>query len=212
MTPYYQADGITLFHGDCLEVDEWLTGDVLVTDPPYGIAWTKPEYSGGKARDAIANDDTTEARDRVLTLWGRDRPAVVFGDPRHPVPGAKTTLAYVKPPDAGLFGAVAGFRRDWEPVYLVGAFPNVPAARSGVLRTGLRGTGGARHDHPHIKPLDVMETLIEAMPPGTVVDPFAGSGSTLLAARNQGRPAIGVEIEERHCETIAGRLAQGVLL
>ena len=73
MTPYYQADGITLFHGDCLEVDEWLTGDVLVTDPPYGIAWTKPEYSGGKARDAIANDDTTEGRDRVLTLWGRDR-------------------------------------------------------------------------------------------------------------------------------------------
>ena len=55
----------------------------------------------------------------------------MFGDPRHPVPGAKTTLAYVKPPDAGLFGAVAGFRRDWEPVYLVGAFPNVPAARSG---------------------------------------------------------------------------------
>ena len=152
MTPYYQADGITLFHGDCLEVDEWLTGDVVVTDPPYGIDWTKPEYSGGKARDAIANDDTTEARDRVLTLWGRDRPAVVFGDPRHPVPGAKTTLAYVKPPDAGLFGAVAGFRRDWEPVYLVGAFPNVPAARSGVLRTGLRGTGGARHDHPHQTP------------------------------------------------------------
>ena len=209
---YYEADGVTLYLGDCLELQEWLTGDVLVTDPPYGIAYSKPDYNGGRAHDGIAGDETTEARDRALTLWGVDRPAVVFGDPRHPVPGAKTTLAYVKPPDAGLFGAVAGFRRDWEPVYLVGKFPNVPASRSGVLRTGLRAAGGSRHDHPHIKPLDVMEALIAAMPPGTVVDPFAGSGATLLAARNQGREAIGVEIEERYCELIAKRLAQGVLL
>ena len=65
--------------------------------------------------------------------------------------------------------------------------------------------------HPTPKPLSLMRRLIDACPPGVVVDPFAGSGSTLRAVKDQGRRAIGIEIEERYCEIAAQRCAQEVL-
>lgn len=221
MKPYYSDESVTLYLGDCREVTAWLEADVLVTDPPYGIAWCKPRLPANRAlrrgdqvaHAGIVNDADTSARDEVLAAW-LPKPAAVFGSPhRHLPPGAKQTLVWQKPATVGIFGTVAGFRRDWEAIYLIGNFPPSTAQRSSVIRSTGENTiySRASQGHPHAKPVGVLATVIAAMPLGVVADPFAGSGTTLVAAKQLGRRAIGVEIEERYCEIAAKRLAQDVL-
>ena len=218
--PYYADDRVTLYHGDCREITAWLEADVLVTDPPYGIAWSVPQGAFnahlGKRKHAVGhagiqNDGSTAARDWALDQWA-PRPAVVFGSLNlAPPEGSKQTLVWHKPDNAGIFGAVGGWRRDVEAIYLLGSWPKIPACRSAVVRSNAAALATyVGRGHPHSKPLDVMETLIGSTS-GVVVDPFAGSGSTLVAAKRMGRAAIGVELEERYCEVIAKRLAQDVL-
>ena len=219
MTPYWQGDGITLYLGDCREITAWLAADVLVTDPPYGIGWRRgvKRSRGDSGHTGITGDADTTTRDAALQLWG-DRPAVVFGSFYAPQPASVRHVAvYRKPPDAGAVGSTTGYRRDLEPVFLTGPWPLQAVRWSSLITTiapcqgnpyGVAATSG----HPHAKPVDVMETLIAACPPGTIADPFAGSGSTLVAARNQGRQAIGVEIDERYAERAARRLDQGILM
>lgn len=217
-TPYYADDRVTLYHGDCREVTEWLEADVLVTDPPYGISWST--HGGGRdlrnwavrqPKAGIVGDDDTAARDDVLDMWGTERPAVVFGSPKVAPPTATIqVLVWRKPLDAGVIGARFVWRRDWEAVYLLGKWPRVSPTRSSVIESQ-GGLERYRNGHPHAKPVDLMEHLISHCPPGVVADPFAGSGSTLVAAKRQGRTAIGVEIDEAHCELIARRLSQDVL-
>jgi hypothetical protein len=223
--PYWTDGTVTLYHGDALEATEWLSADVLVTDPPYGRGWKqgrgmpshgRRERTRSKGHDGIAGDNDTSTRDAALGLWG-DRRAVVFGDLMLPPPaGTRQVLIYRKAPDAGSRGATAGYRRDAEAIYLLGPWPSGIGGRSSVLGTGAPIQGSdhglaARYGHPHAKPADVMEALVATCPPGVIADPFAGSGGTLIAARNQGRAAIGVEIDERYCELAARRLSQATL-
>lgn len=219
---YYQDDLVTLYHGDARDVTAWLDADVLVMDPPYGRAWRQGEmkarHQRSDSRPGIAGDDDTAVRDTLLALWGTTRPAIVFGDLTLPPPaGTKLTLVYRKPPDAGLRGAIGGFRRDLEAVYLLGPWPSGIGGRTALLTTNAATVGNpvglvARSGgHPHAKPLDLLEALLTHCPPGRVADPTAGSGPVLIAARNLGRPAIGVELEARWCLAAARRLAQGAL-
>lgn len=240
MTPYYADEWATLYLGDCLEVTEWLAADVLVTDPPYGIGWQRHKISRahlGEARSGsyrrltrnnplndlgIAGDETTGARDAALSMWG-EKPAFVFGSLLLPPPaGTRQVAIYGKPLNAGNLTGIGGVRRNVEAIYLLGRHEASGGGRSSIFQTGAtRVSGGKpsdrgaglvqRYGHPHAKPTDVLEDLITLRPPGTVADPFAGSGSTLVAAKALGRRAIGVELEERYCEIAARRLAQDVL-
>jgi len=223
--PYYADDQVTLYLGDCREVSAWLAADVLVTDPPYGRGWRQGLLPGHtRTAGGIVGDEDTTARDVALVMWGNRGPgginriSVVFGDLMlAPPSGTRQVLIYHKPRLSGMTGTTAGWQRNAEAIYLIGSWSTGWGGRDSVISTASQATSGAngmarRYGHPHAKPVDVMETLIAACPPGVIADPFAGSGSTLIAARNLGRKAIGVEIDERYAERAALRLCQDVLI
>lgn len=205
VTPYYSDDRITLYLGDCREITDWLSADVLVTDPPYGMA----HKSGWKER-AIAGDEGTQARDDALSAWGGARPALIFG--RWSVPRPATTRARLIW-DKGEWPGMGDLNLPWGPsdeeVYVLG--DGWIGKREGTVIRCNRPTGERSADHPTPKPVALMERLVGKCPPGVIADPFAGSGSTLVAARNLGRKAVGVELVEKYAEVTAKRLAQDCL-
>lgn len=213
MKPYYQDDLVTLYHGDCRDIDAWTAADVLVSDPPYGMAFVSSKTT---QRRVIANDTTTEVRDSMLAMWGSHRPAAVFGTWKVARPAdTKHRLIWDKQDGSGcgMGDLDAAFGNSEEEIYLLGDWPrNGRPRQPNVLRT----SSGMAHlattiGHPTPKPVDLMERIIRAAPDGVIADPFAGSGSTLVAAKNLGRRAVGVELDERYCAIAAGRLRQEVL-
>lgn len=217
MKPYYEDDLVTLYHGNCLDLAEaWAGADVLVTDPPYGMNFQSNQRKSGKLARIVGDADTKE-RDAALLIWGERRPGLVFGrwsvePPAH----ERQRLIWNKGNTPGM----GDLRIPWGPaheeIHLIGSGWDVTATgqkRIGSVITTRSGRGGAAGEenatgHPTPKPVSLMEALISRTPPGTIADPFAGSGATLVAARNLGRRVVGVELEERHCDTIARRLAQ----
>lgn len=197
--PYYADDSATLYLGDCREVTDWLMADALVTDPPY------PNNAGHF-------DDAVSVAREVLSAWKRE--AVVFWIetefPPVPLPSVAVHVWHRT--------NVNG--RPYEPAFHFA--PDGIKRRSLVLAHAAIYEGATGSDnplspvwfagHPTQKPTGVMERLIGATKAaGTIADPFAGSGSTLVAAKRMGRKAIGVELDERYCEIAARKLAQEVL-
>jgi DNA modification methylase len=219
VTPYYQDDLVTIYHGDCREVvAPWMKRDLaIVTDPPYGMdndgdttRFTGGEYGihrrgMGKVRPAIIGDN--EPFDP--TPWLGYPFVVMFGanhfGQRLPV---GTTLIWLKRPDH-LFGT---FLSDAEIAWRKGGH-GIYAYRHDWAGFSRIATDG-ESVHQNQKPVALMRWCIErsgAPLTATILDPFMGSGSTLVAAKSLGRKAIGVEIEERYCEIAARRCSQEVL-
>lgn len=221
MKPYYADDLVTLYHGDCRDFDlAALAADVLVTDPPYGVSW---DTRGSRGKYA------------VRTSLGMDLPAIVGDD----VPFDPEFLLRLGIPTA-LFGAQHySDRLPASPAWVVWdkrvgmnsndqsdcdmVWTNV-GGRARMIRyqfngglalakeNGIRpGSGRPVGLHPTQKPVAVMRQLIEWMPPGLVLDPFMGSGSTIVAAKSLGRRSIGIELHEPYCESAARRCSQEVL-
>ncbi|GAC70812.1 DNA-methyltransferase [Gordonia soli] len=218
MDPYYSDDQVTLYLGDCLQVDAWTSADVLVTDPPYGLAFQSNRRLGAKLT-RIVGDEGTAARDRMLELWGSG-PGLIFGRWSVAAPkGERQRLIWWKQGTPGMGDLSIPWGPAHEDIHLLGNGwdrEKTGHVRVGSVITTQGARGGAAGEenatgHPTPKPVGLMEKLLDRCPPGVVADPFAGSGSTLIAARNQGRRAIGVELEERYCEIIARRLDQMAL-
>ena len=218
--PYYADDLVTLYLGDCRTVTEWLAADVLVTDPPYGLGWTFAAITSYTTRKplrvkGVRGDESTQVRDDVLTLWGGKKPAVVFGTWRQPRPPKVTQrLIWHKARTSPAVRNFAYYSAE-EEIYLIGGGWTGKPIQNVIATHELRQFDHgfvARSGHPTPKPEALMDVLVSKCPPGIVADPFAGSGSTLVSARNLGRRAIGVEIDEEYAELAARRLSQGVLM
>lgn len=206
--PYYSDDSVTLYHGDCRDITDWLTADVLITDPPYGMSFQSGKRS--VSFEKIEGDQDPAVRDEALKLWG-DKPAAVFGTWRVPRPSATTQLLiwYKRGAGPGMGDLSSAFGACHEDIYLLGRWDRVTTRRGSVITTDASPSAyTTKIGHPTPKPVGLMENIIASAVAGIVADPFAGSGSTLLAARNLGRKAIGVEVAEQYCELIANRLDQ----
>ncbi len=225
MKPYYQESGITIYHGDCREIAIQLQPfDLCLTDPPYGLGIGHARNRGGhsakvqktgifagQARIAGPDygpdsewDNEPATAETVLQMAGCALESVIWGGNYFYLPPGRGWLVWDKVNDGTNFAdaelawtnidmAVRIFRHMW----------------NGMLRASERDVPRV---HPTQKPIALMNWCLSFAPDAkTVIDPFMGSGSVLVAAKGRGLTATGIDREERYCEIAAKRLAQGVL-
>jgi hypothetical protein len=197
LTPYYEQDGIVIYHGDCRDVLPLLClasdSGVVIADPPYGIG--------------VAEWDVLIKPNEWLPQCREIGPTAVFCGVRgvFDYPAPEWIMAWVRVGSTQRNGRLRGFN-NWEPILMYDIERLTNDVVSAANTSQLEVTG-----HPSPKPLSVMGALVARMPEGAIVDPFTGTGTTLVEAKRQGRQCIGIEREERYCEIAAKRLAQGAL-
>ena len=215
MTPYYEQDGITIYHGDCLAVLPSLcfaAGDAVVTDPPFnaGKAFANDDVSPLEFRAfcnrfALALHAVSPENLLIEVGKGDETMRTEIGryfDFRYSICLNYTNAMRNGAVGYANFGLVLWFSRGGK----------VHQRYKDRLDSALHNTKG-EFEHPSPKEPAHYGHLCRmfSAPTGLIVDPFMGSGTTLLAAQQEGRRAIGIEIEERYCEIAAKRLSQGVL-
>jgi len=190
------ADGITLYHADCRDILPHLEPvDLVLNDPPYGIGMAANPVR--QAHELAAWDNEPIGSIALAMVKRAGNVVVVWGGNYYPVSPSSCWLVWDKeqPEKFSLAMCELAWTNMGTPAKLF---------RKRVL--------SYRKIHPTQKPVELMRWCIElSKTTGTILDPFTGSGTTLRAAKDLGRRAIGIEIEERYCEIAANRLRQGVL-
>lgn len=235
MTPYYgPTDGITIYCGDCAEIAPTLGHfELLCTDPPYGIGEAKKDHgSRGHVKDSRAGRENARwivrrnyGRNYERSDWDNHPPTTehldtvramatyqcLFGGNFFHLPPASCWLVWDKDNGASDF---ADAELAWTNY---GTAVRLKRYRwNGFIRGGLSGQAAVAAEpryHPTQKPVTVMIWAISLCPdePKTILDPFMGSGTTLVAARELGRQAVGIEREEKYCAIAVDRLRQRTL-
>jgi DNA modification methylase len=212
LTPYYQDDACTIYHGDCREILPHLEPvDLVVSDPPFGINHAS-SFGASWENTVIANDESTDARDWVVSYF-HDTPMLLFGTWKAQRPAAtRQVLIFDKGPAFGMGDLSFPWKNSFEEIYVIGNGFKADRRDEGVIKGHFTAfSEAAGRVHPNEKPVSLLQYLISRHPGNTILDPFMGSGTTLRAAKDLGRKAIGIEIEEKYCEIAVKRLAQEVL-
>ncbi len=224
MTPYYEQDGITIYHGDCRELLAQMPSvRLVVTDPPYvfGIASTAQEGKAGGWGDLMNSAVWYESwLSEVKRLTANAQGcAWVFNSWRSFPVLARAAYGVSWPVESLMIwdkewigpGGQRGLRPSYECAALF-VQPDFSIADRGIPDIWRSKWSGFKpNGHPAEKPVALLARIITESGGGLVLDPFMGSGSTLVAAKREGQQAIGIEIEEKYCEIAAKRLAQGAL-
>lgn len=233
--PYYQDDSVTLYHADNRDILPHLSGvGQVVTSPPYNLNGDGNKSAGtyfNRLRTGYAShsDDMPHVEyvawqhDLLRQLWGTlsDDGAIYYNHkPR--VGGDRVKLPFDLVPDdlpirqVITWDRCSGFNRqftyycpsyEWILVLAKPAFRINTRSEFDLWRIPPEGTSV----HPAPFPLALARKCVVTTDAQLVLDPFAGSGTTLRAAKDLGRKAIGIEVDERYCEITAKRLGQEVL-
>jgi site-specific DNA-methyltransferase (adenine-specific) len=202
MRPYYDEGGITLYLGDSREVLPQIEqADLVLTDPPYGVG--KAEWD-----EAFPLWWFNEAARIAPVLGVMPGTSNILNCPREigRLAYKWTLAAYLV---NGMTRGVFGFA-NWIPCLVYAAEGVKLYCQNGDITRIVVGRE-PMPNHPSPKPLDAMRWFVARLPGQTILDPFAGSGTTLVAAKQLGRKAIGIEVNEQYAEIAARRLSQGVL-
>ena len=201
ITPFYQDESVTLYNADCAQILPFLEPcDLLLTDPPYGIgADKKKAHSSIRDNSDWDNADWDNATPPTWLLEmaiSKAAQAIVWGGNYFGLPASRGWLVWNKP------------ERNFSLADAELAWTNKDIA---IRCFDCPRTNGKRF-HPTQKPLALIKWCIGFAPDAkTILDPFAGSGTTLRAAKDLGLQAIGIERDERYCEIIVERLRQQTL-
>ena len=200
MEPYYQDSHVTIYNADCREILPDLPKvDLVLTDPPYGLAerWQGGTWGNTEKVKLARKWDIKLTQNDIQLVVESGENCILWGGNYYQMPPCRGLLAWVK---LQKMPTMSDFEIAWT------TFDKTAKCYESIR------TPDGKSEHATAKPIKLMRWCIEqAGNPETILDPFMGSGTTLRAAKDLNRKAIGIEISEKYCEIGAKRMAQEVM-